>query len=138
MKQEQDKKYISKAKARELWFKALESGEYQQTTKTLQDELGYCCLGVLCRVYEKHMGSVLNEEISLITGQKTTLKGGDLDEQPNGVKDWVGLRNGQGLPYNGNEDAVTFSCVNLNDTKRLTFPEIAAYLRSNEKYYFED
>lgn len=32
------------------WVAALRSGEYKQTKKTLQDEFGYCCLGVACHV----------------------------------------------------------------------------------------
>lgn len=30
------------------WVEALRSGNYTQTTKTLRDDKGYCCLGVLC------------------------------------------------------------------------------------------
>lgn len=33
-----------------LWLNALRSGEYRQTTGTLKDTDGYCCLGVLCHV----------------------------------------------------------------------------------------
>jgi hypothetical protein len=32
------------------WVKALRSGKYKQTKKTLKDENGYCCLGVLCSI----------------------------------------------------------------------------------------
>lgn len=35
---------------KEQWLKALRSGEYKQTTHTLRDEDGYCCLGVLCDI----------------------------------------------------------------------------------------
>lgn len=38
------------AKLKELWLAALRSGEYPQTTYTLKDRQGYCCLGVLCHV----------------------------------------------------------------------------------------
>lgn len=33
-----------------IWLKALRSGKYKQTTKRLQDNKGYCCLGVACKV----------------------------------------------------------------------------------------
>jgi len=33
------------------WVLALRSGEYSQTTGKLQDEQGYCCLGVACDVF---------------------------------------------------------------------------------------
>lgn len=31
------------------WCNALRSGKYKQTKDILQDENGYCCLGVLCK-----------------------------------------------------------------------------------------
>jgi len=33
------------------WVLALRSGEYSQTKGTLQDEQGYCCLGVACDIF---------------------------------------------------------------------------------------
>ena len=33
------------------WCEALRSGKYSQTTGKLQDEKGYCCLGVACDVF---------------------------------------------------------------------------------------
>lgn len=32
------------------WTEALRNGRYKQTIGTLKDEVGYCCLGVLCNV----------------------------------------------------------------------------------------
>jgi hypothetical protein len=37
---------------RDAWLNALRSGEYTQTSGTLQFDTSYCCLGVLCRVME--------------------------------------------------------------------------------------
>ena len=33
-----------------IWVDALRSGEYEQTRGTLQDQFGYCCLGVYAKV----------------------------------------------------------------------------------------
>ncbi len=33
---------------RKTWVEALRSEKYQQTTKVLRNEKGYCCLGVAC------------------------------------------------------------------------------------------
>lgn len=33
------------------WIDALRSGKYRQTIGGLQDEDGYCCLGVACKVF---------------------------------------------------------------------------------------
>lgn len=35
---------------KEKWIDALRSGEYSQTSRSLRDKNGYCCLGVLARV----------------------------------------------------------------------------------------
>ena len=40
----------------EKWIEALRSGEYEQTTGVLRNEKGYCCLGVLCDIYNKETG----------------------------------------------------------------------------------
>ena len=34
------------------WVKALRSGKYKQTRGQLRGKRGYCCLGVLCDVYD--------------------------------------------------------------------------------------
>lgn len=44
----QDKKEIKQ------WTKALRSGEFDQTTMTLQNNKGYCCLGVACKLFTKN------------------------------------------------------------------------------------
>lgn len=33
------------------WCKALKSGEFEQTKEYLRDDFGYCCLGVLTRLF---------------------------------------------------------------------------------------
>jgi hypothetical protein len=38
------------------WLEALRSGEYSQTKHVLKDDDGFCCLGVLCEVYDKEHG----------------------------------------------------------------------------------
>lgn len=38
-------------KVKELWIEALRSGDYKQTINYLRDDVGYCCLGVLCNIY---------------------------------------------------------------------------------------
>lgn len=46
---------------KERWLKALLSGEYEQTQKTLRGRSssggdGFCCLGVACDVFKKEIG----------------------------------------------------------------------------------
>lgn len=44
-----------KPEIKQKWIDALRSGEYSQTSQSLKDSQGFCCLGVLCDLY-------LNEE----------------------------------------------------------------------------
>lgn len=41
---------------KDKWLAALRSGEYQQTRGGLRDNVGYCCLGVLCDLHAKEAG----------------------------------------------------------------------------------
>jgi hypothetical protein len=101
-----------------LVIKALRSGEYKQTKETLQDKDGYCCLGVMCAVYESVTGNFLRRD-----GFSGELYGGDLGDQK-GVKDWVGLRN-----YIG-ESHSNLTLAELNDDESYTFLQIADYIES--------
>lgn len=42
---------------KEKWIDALRSGEYSQSQNTLRDKKGFCCLGVLCDLYQKETGN---------------------------------------------------------------------------------
>jgi hypothetical protein len=101
-----------------LVVKALRSGEYAQTQAALQDKNGYCCLGVMCAVFEKELGRKLRRTVS--TGH---MYGGDLDDQE-GVQRWVGLNN-----YLGNSNFKS-TLAELNDHEGYTFLEIADFIES--------
>jgi hypothetical protein len=83
------------------WVAALRSGEYQQTTGQLRKRDGYCCLGVLCAAIAA-------------------------DYDPgNGF-----------LPMKFADEAgisgkVESSLIEMNDTQRKTFPEIADWIEEN-------
>lgn len=75
---------------RELWYEALLSGEYSQCTGSLQDNSGYCCLGVACMVYEK----ATDNNGLLPRHPDGVLMGGVLENVPSliSVREWLGLR----------------------------------------------
>jgi hypothetical protein len=100
-----------------LVLKALRSGEYKQTEETLQDKDGYCCLGVMCAVFEEETGRKLHRSD---TGH---IYGGELDDQE-GVQEWVGLRHCDGTSKNDSP------LVTLNDYDGYTFSEIADFIES--------
>tara|TARA_R110000744_G_scaffold216854_1_gene335561 strand:- start:156 stop:524 length:369 start_codon:yes stop_codon:yes gene_type:complete len=107
-------------------IKALRSGEYEQTKETLQDEKGYCCLGVMCAVFEKETGRPLARSRAstlLSPSDIAHIEGESLDAQE-GVQRWVGLSDSAGMSTGNN------SLVRLNDDKGYTFSEIADFIES--------
>jgi hypothetical protein len=101
-----------------LVIKALRSGEYTQTKEMLQDEQGYCCLGVMCAVYEKETGFTLDRR-----NTDACIYGGELNDQE-GVQEWVGLKYGDGTSMNNP------TLTDLNDSNDYTFSEIADFIES--------
>jgi hypothetical protein len=96
---------------------ALRSGEYKQARGTLQNTGGYCCLGVMCDVYEKETGNVLERTPSGLLNGNTLRKHTD-------VKEWVGLQGALGQYED--ED----SLAALNDREDSSFAHIADFIES--------
>ena len=95
---------------------ALRSGLYEQTVEALQDENGFCCLGVMCEIWEKETG------LKLARDKKGFIYGGDLNDQQ-GVREWVGLLHPDG------STKIMESLVHLNDEGH-TFAAIADFIES--------
>ena len=93
------------------WVKALRSGEYNQTTETLQNGNGYCCLGVLCLLGQKE-GVVVDSENSILVGDS-------LEDQVD-VKEWSGIKTTCGK-FAGGEP----NLAQLNDEKGYDFNQLA-------------
>lgn len=96
------------------WVEALRSGDYPQTTGMLRNTdkgvVGYCCLGVLCDLYQKS-----NPPLSW-------------DEWSNGVPvdkvyEWAGVDPGKG--FFSVVDGRPVSLIRYNDERLYTFPMIA-------------
>jgi hypothetical protein len=49
-----------KAALKSKWVAALRSGKYKQVTGSLQNNGGFCCLGVLCDISPAVMGRIDN------------------------------------------------------------------------------
>jgi hypothetical protein len=107
--------------ARKLWIEALRSGEYKQTTATLENKEGYCCLGVACVVAEKH-GVVVSHK------PNEKLLGGNLNDQTS-VMEWLGLYSGEG------DNSTGVSLVQMNDDG-TTFNDIADFIENNPNGLF--
>jgi hypothetical protein len=100
-----------------VWIAALRSGKYSQTRGRLQNENGYCCLGVACKVLIPIEKQILSSTGFLVGGMPKHQQ--DAPEWLNQIDDDVKQKKGQSL-------------TELNDYNKFTFSQIADLL---EKYY---
>lgn len=106
------------------WTKALRSGEYKQTTASLQDNNGYCCLGVACKVFIPEHKLILKTPGSYsLTGHSVgQLVGGIPNEQC--APEWLKKINDHFTNKTGSE------LIDLNDSEKYNFNEIADALEA--------
>lgn len=95
-----------------LWVAALRSEKYEQTKDILEDNFGFCCLGVACKIADQHGVFVRKHDDG-------TLIGGDLSDQPD-VQKWLGLKSS----YGGLPEKTGSGLTELNDSGK-TFKELA-------------
>jgi len=96
------------------WTIALRSGAYPQTRGKLQDDDGYCCLGVACDVFIPREKLRINLENDFIIGTMPT-------NQPN-APIWL-KRISESFNY-----ITELELYELNDDHKFTFDEIADLL----------
>lgn len=105
------------------WLEALRSGKYKQTTGNLKDDVGYCCLGVLCDVYRNtKKAKGVRWENGYIRNKKGELGGGFL---PFFVMKWAGL-----FSVDPHIRSRSRNLSSLNDQERLSFNEIASLIEA--------
>lgn len=110
---------------KEAWVAALCSGEYRQTTKTLADCQGHCCLGVLAEVLNKQFPEVYAETQTEFekTAEGIMIYAGTADYRtgllPESLIDNIGLR------------SQTQDELSLRNDNGASFQEIAAYIKGN-------
>lgn len=114
-----------KKEVKDLWVKALLSGKYKQTTRMLKNEDGaYCCLGVLCDISKEGEWSQHGLQGFYLSGDNTNGNG----ELPDAVMIYAGIDTPMG--------SIKFpkgyvSLVDLNDDRRRSFKQIAAFIERN-------
>jgi hypothetical protein len=108
---------------KQLWVEALRSGEYIQDRGQLRSSRGYCCLGVLCDLYDPAgwatYGHSYDEAMRLAL--------------PENVAAWAGIMNDPYFISNSPDyaDFVNETRLNwiyltsLNDDARMSFAAIA-------------
>lgn len=104
---------------RQLWLNALRSGEYKQGKFWLCKDDKYCCLGVLCEVYQKHGPGDLNRSENWTGNGKIVTYDSENSGAPDKVCEWAGFKRGSYLRNNE-------GLINLNDGYlSVGFAEIA-------------
>lgn len=103
------------------WIAALRSGKYKQTRGRLQDGDGFCCLGVLCDSVVPKNKLELMDNFGWIYGHLPHHQ----DKAPSWVKKIDSIFTDISA---GSKGAVFEHLYDLNDTKRLSFNEIADIL----------
>ena len=98
-----------KTEVKKKWLKALRSGKYKQGRKQLQDNAGYCCLGVLACIADPH---------------------GTTWEAADGSFGYY--KNQRALVGHIPNNAIT-DLIGLNDTEGKTFSQIANWISKNVK-----
>mgnify|MGYP006898466107 CR=1 FL=1 len=105
-------------KLKKRWVAALRSGNYRQARESLIDRSGsrarYCCLGVLCRVS--------GAEFSLYSG---------CAEFPSGNLTNTGTLGPDILDEVGLYETDAEVLMEMNDTEKKSFKEIADYIEKN-------
>lgn len=107
---------------------ALRSGEYQQTTGKLRDDVGFCCLGVLCSIAIKEGVAdpwLAYESLPGVTGYRVDGSSGTL---PPSVQEWAGMRTENGTYTNRGDAEWGENCLSDDNDNGKTFNEIADFI----------
>ncbi len=126
-----------KKKIANMWVDALRSGEYTQGYRALcrvdnnDGSKTYCCLGVLCDLYQKNQTKNKKKKLSVkpeTTGSNVISFSGKGGVLPKAVQDWAGMFSSKGhIPGGG------LNLVYMNDNY-WSFIEIANHI---EEFYKE-
>lgn len=124
----------------EQWVAALRSGKYQQTSNTLHDDVGYCCLGVLCDLYQQaHPSMAMWEKLEDLGWAITVGGSSERLALPPEVQEWTKLRTRRGnhSAWWEDEEYIGLSLSYLNDTG-TPFHMIADIIESAPEGLFKE
>jgi hypothetical protein len=128
-----------KKKIADMWVQALRSGEYKQGRTALcrvyeDGSKTYCCLGVLCDLYQKNRAKnkkkKLNEKILPSSDcHNLTCFNDSSGVLPLEVKTWAGMFS----PYGEHTFGKCTSLMAMNDSNGNPFTKIADYIEKSYK-----
>lgn len=114
------------------WIKALRSGDYKQTRRSLRTPEGFCCLGVFCDIAIKS-GEVKNSEGELLKWEGATLPyfriGMESNYIPAAIREWADIIES---PIVEQENGETDYLTNINDRGELSFSDIADLIEKDQ------
>lgn len=113
------------------WVAELRSGKYKQTRKNLRDDIGYCCLGVACELYQEEVGDL---EVRSRNGDRMYYYDNYSAVLPEKVRNWLGLFSSEGRYRSGK---VSESNLTTDNDSGCTFEEIANIIESEPDGLFE-
>lgn len=124
----------------ERWAAALESDKYQQTINALVEtkddgQVLHCAVGVLCELAAEDGLVVRSINRNGVGGYHYRVSWGMDFEScalPKTLHEWAGTacdRAATGIEVT--HDEIQTTVIDLNDSERLTFPEIAQVIRKN-------
>lgn len=120
-----------KARVKQQWLRALRSGRYRQGQNLLRtNKDGFCCLGVLCDVYNK--GLKRNQWRQ--TGEFKEWAFGKTKEMsslPPAVQRWAGLRDDDPTINDPIKEGHSVSASSANDNLKYSFKRIAKLIEKN-------
>ena len=112
-----------------VWVDALRSGDYKQGGDYLCKNNEYCCLGVLCDLYEKKNDLTGFKRVKTYpNGNEVTFYGGCHEILPAEVVEWAGIGSHIGNYLDAYSDH-EFSLAELNDGGH-SFKELADIIES--------
>jgi len=109
-----------KASIKKRWLEALNSGDYKQGRGNLRTDDNFCCLGVLCDLYDKKGWKILNDSEG---DYYAYLSGSATATLPLKVMEWAGLKQDNPHIPDGKPNLAT-----LNDSGK-TFKQIARIIK---------
>lgn len=122
------------------WVEALRSGKYGQTSSYLYDSQGFCCLGVLCDLYNQEQKKKKKKTLPVIkindlTEGKCYMYGKNTSYLPTVVKNWAGMKTRKG-EFIHKDHYKFYNLAALNDgdyqhTKPKSFKQIAKIINDN-------
>ena len=112
------------AAVKDLWVAALRSGTYTQTTGSLQNAYGFCCMGVLCDLYRQHVGGGWKTHETGLTLFADKAGNTCFETCTAGVVRWAGLAG-------GNPKVSQKRLSEWNDNEKISFQQIANLINEN-------